>query len=623
MAEGPNDKLRSKLCSEYTSHPLYLKFAPLYVEIDGMAYAILRTEKLKTFGNIAGSAAHTYRRGEMAPNADVVLQGKNRTLVGRPDQVLEDVKDRIAKITDKPRANAVLCVEYMLTASPEFFKGLTAKQLDIWTKRNLQFLAKTYGKENVVHAVLHMDETTPHIVAYVVPEKDGKLNCRAYLGGREKLTQHQDDYAEDMRSMKLIRGVKGSKATHQAVKSFYTAVNKIDPSARAKIEELKKPIEPPHSLLGLVSKEVREEELKVWAAKEVRRTTKLVEAAGQAITAAVTLKEENTVLKTQNSALEASMADLRARMSELAAQLALPKDEIAKLRKLNISAVADRLSFFGEVNKGENAIDLVKRVNGFEYAEAVAWLHSEFGSAGAAAAVREHLEVAKPARPLTNSEKAISKAVHQQLDALSCDSFRISLIDRDGVGAPYLPGKSGGVERFYSRGDVENLVPYLRYENNNGRHVFVTPMDDDAYYVLLDDLRKDPTELMKTGFQPCLVQATSWNSIQAVFKVPKSQVTNRQAVVDVFNEMNREMGDTSITGLRHPMRLAGFRNMKPKHEHDGKFPFVKVLYATNQFCRKTLDRILRRQQQLEPKPVVPVLRRKADEPPPPPTGFRP
>ena len=174
-----------------------------------MAYAILRTSKLKTWGNVSGSAAHTYRQKGMAPNADPLRMGQNKVLVGRPGEAVEDIRNRISAITDKPRKNAVLCVEHLLTASPEFFEKLTSKQIDAWARKNLQFLAKTYGKENVAHAVLHMDESTPHIVAYVVPEKDGKLNCRAYLGGREKLTKLQTGYANDMRSMGLERGVEG------------------------------------------------------------------------------------------------------------------------------------------------------------------------------------------------------------------------------------------------------------------------------------------------------------------------------------------------------------------------------------------------------------------------------
>lgn len=564
-------------------------------------FAICRIAKLNTWGNVAGSGAHTYRRKDMAPNADPKKLGRNRTLIGTPDDVLGDVRKRVETL-GQPRKNAVLCVEHLLTASPEFFKGQTAAFVQSWARENIKFLADRYGRQNVVHAALHMDEETPHIVAYVVPEVGGKLNARALFGGRDKLRQLQTDYADRFQVYGLNRGVEGSKAKHRTVKNFYASLDQIETKALAKLEELKTPIRPPDiSLTTVLSKDKRAAELAAWEKKETARTAQLIKAAGQAATAAQRLREENTMLKSQNGALSASLDDLRARMTALAAQLDLPKDEIAKLRKLNISSVADRLSFMGEVKKGENAIDLVKRINGFEYDQAVAWLHAEFGSAGAAAAVREHLDVAQPTRPLTASEKTIVKAVNAQLDALGCDSFRISLIDREGAGAPFLPGKAGGVERFYSRKDVENLVPYLRYENNGGRHVFVTPMDDDAYFVLLDDLRKDPAEIIADGYRPCLLQKSSWNSVQAVFKVPKSPIDNRQAVIDVFNEMNREMGDPSITGLRHPMRLAGFRNMKPKHEQGGKFPFVRVLSAANQFCRLTLNRILQRQQQLAPK----------------------
>jgi len=46
-----------------------------------------------------------------------------------------------------------------------------------------------------------------------------------------------------------------------------------------------------------------------------------------------------------------------------------------------------------------------------------------------------------------------------------------------------------------------------------------------------------------------------------------------------------------MTGLRHPFRLVGFKNMKPKHEKNGVFPLVKLTYAVNQFCQKTYNLI--------------------------------
>jgi len=568
-----------------------------------MAYAILRTAKLKSWGNVSGSGAHTYRHKGMAPNADPLRMGKNKLLVGRPGDVLGDVQRRVSAVTDKPRENAVLCIEHLLSASPEFFTGKTSKEVDAWARKNLQFLAQTYGKENVAHAVLHLDESTPHIVAYVVPEKGGKLNCRALLGGREKLRKLQTDYGHAMKPFGLERGVEGSKARHRTIKNFYSSLDRIERLSMVELRKIDKPVRPPDLTLStMLSKDKRDVAIKDWEKQEAARTAKVVKAAGNALVAAKTLREDIGVLKSQNNALAAENEALKASISDLREMLDLPKDEVSRLRKLDVSMVAERLGHFDQVLKNENSIDLVKRVGGFDYQQAVAWLHAEFGALATAAAVREQMDVAPPERPFTKAENVIKHAVHDQLDALGCDTFRVSLIAPEGRGAPYLPGKSGDTERFYSRRDIEAMIPYLRYENNVGhKSVVITPMDDHAYYVLVDDLRVSPKDFIAKGYEPCLIQKTSWNSFQAVCKVPLrdgDREIDRRAVIDVFNGMNREMGDQAITGLRHPFRLAGFRNFKEKHERDGKFPFVEVVRSVNRYCRETLASVLKRDKEL-------------------------
>ena len=165
------------------------------------------------------------------------------------------------------------------------------------------------------------------------------------------------------------------------------------------------------------------------------------------------------------------------------------------------------------------------------------------------------------------------------------------MVPADETKRPYLPGKSRGAgseERFYSRSDLVDLVPWLRFKNNGGDNVFITPMDDHAFYILLDDARVSREELERQGFQPCLVQRSSWEKEQVVFKVPKD--LPREAVLAVFNDLNQRMGDAEMTGLRHPFRLAGFRNMKPKHQRpDGQRPFVEVVASVNRFCMRCID----------------------------------
>lgn len=125
-------------------------------------------------------------------------------------------------------------------------------------------------------------------------------------------------------------------------------------------------------------------------------------------------------------------------------------------------------------------------------------------------------------------------------------------------------------------------------KNNEGYGISITPMDDHAYYVLLDDAKITPERIIELGLEPCLIQRTSPNSVQAVFKLPRN--LNRDDVLQVFNKLNQTAGDPKMTGLRHPFRLAGFKNTKEKYvQPDGRRPFVTVEYSSNRFSQRLAD----------------------------------
>ena len=117
----------------------------------------------------------------------------------------------------------MLGIEHVLAASPEWFARASEAQVEAWALRSLDWLQQTYGERNVVAAVLHGDERTPHIQALVVPldERD-HLNARHFIGGdRGRLAELQDSYAEAVREFGLERGVRGSVAEHQQVRDWY------------------------------------------------------------------------------------------------------------------------------------------------------------------------------------------------------------------------------------------------------------------------------------------------------------------------------------------------------------------------------------------------------------------
>jgi Plasmid recombination enzyme len=191
-----------------------------------MSYCILRTAKLKTTANIAASLSHTFR-DRPTDNADPARKAQNEPSDGRAAaEVLAGIK---ARLPDKRRRDAVLCVEYLIAASPEYF--LEGKTGAAYFKAARQWLIDQHGAENVVFSAVHRDELTPHMVAYVVPIREGRLNAKHWLGGKQKLSAMQTDFAQTVgKRFGLTRGIKGSKARHTTVRQFYAAINAPAPA---------------------------------------------------------------------------------------------------------------------------------------------------------------------------------------------------------------------------------------------------------------------------------------------------------------------------------------------------------------------------------------------------------
>lgn len=193
-----------------------------------MSFAILRTAKLKSFGEIGGSLSHNYR-DRPTSNANPQLTQNNEHSLSSAELVMSAIKD---KLPEKRRKDAVLCVEYLITASPDWV-GWNKSDEQKYFDDAKKWLEDRHGKENVIATTIHRDESTPHLVAYVVPLVDGKLNAKKFLGGREKLSKMQTDFATNVgQSVGLVRGLEGSKAEHQTIKQYYANVNtavKISP----------------------------------------------------------------------------------------------------------------------------------------------------------------------------------------------------------------------------------------------------------------------------------------------------------------------------------------------------------------------------------------------------------
>jgi hypothetical protein len=214
-----------------------------------MSFAIIRVGKLKTMGNVAGQGSHVERIRE-TPNADHDLKLLNNRLIGTADPAA-DVQVRFRQAGIEPRKGAVLAIDVFISASPEHFANNHPDDPNwkAFQERAMDFLRQEYGDDNVVHAIAHHDETSPHLHAIVTPIKsktvkvgrtikteriENRLCARDWLGGdRTTLSKLQTRFANSVKDLGLHRGIEGSRAKHTEVKQFYAVMKETVSQAQA------------------------------------------------------------------------------------------------------------------------------------------------------------------------------------------------------------------------------------------------------------------------------------------------------------------------------------------------------------------------------------------------------
>lgn len=169
-----------------------------------MPYAILRFQKRKA-GSIASCERHNERRKEAYksnPDIDVERSKLNYHLVNPPRYTYKKEINRMVKEAGcKVRRDSVMMVETLITASPEFMNSLPPEEQKAYFTMALDFIAERVGRQNILSAVVHMDEKTPHMHLCFVPiTPDNRLSAKAFLGNQKSLSQWQSDYHERMSS---------------------------------------------------------------------------------------------------------------------------------------------------------------------------------------------------------------------------------------------------------------------------------------------------------------------------------------------------------------------------------------------------------------------------------------
>ncbi len=169
----------------------------------------------------------------------------------------------------RPGQNTAL--EIILTGSPETLNSLDKKGLEKWEKESMKWAEKTWGKENIVAAVLHLDEKTPHIHLIVVPIVQGlsrrskardemlkrvgkkvKTKKRNTTGNRlsanevytqPRLYAYHTGYAKEVGAhfglKRGVRGEKGSRKKHQTSEDYNRELDRQKLEKEALIAEMR------------------------------------------------------------------------------------------------------------------------------------------------------------------------------------------------------------------------------------------------------------------------------------------------------------------------------------------------------------------------------------------------
>lgn len=248
---------------------------------------VLRVAKLNKRALI-GSSNHTLRIAK-SENVDHKKSNLNRILIGS-NNIKNDVFNYIyanRKDTKAIRKDAVYAEEIVLSASPEFFKN---KNLDAWIEHQIEFL-KTEYNSNCVSAVLHLDEQTPHIHAFVVPILNEKLTHKDWnnsRGGKLSYTKLQDRYEKHNEKFELTRNKKHCRnnVTRKDIKQHYENVVRLKKYMDFAYNKFSKKFKNvmPKKFLGLIYRE-----------KDIESTIKAV--ANSNYKEVVVLKNENIKLK--------------------------------------------------------------------------------------------------------------------------------------------------------------------------------------------------------------------------------------------------------------------------------------------------------------------------------------
>lgn len=156
------------------------------------------------------------------PQIDFTRTRNNYNIIKRQRSYTQFINDKIEALDlpTKVRKDAVLMCSFVVGSDREFFSRLSPSEQQQFFVDCTRFFAERYDEENIISAVVHMDETTPHLHLNLIPIADGRL-CAKTLFDRKELQNLQSDFHFAVgKKWNLQRGKEGSQVKHLDTVSY-------------------------------------------------------------------------------------------------------------------------------------------------------------------------------------------------------------------------------------------------------------------------------------------------------------------------------------------------------------------------------------------------------------------
>jgi hypothetical protein len=224
----------------------------------------------------ANRTQQEHEKGREFYGSDIDWERTNRNVhLIYSEKWISEIKKQMenAHLNRKPRKDAIYMLDGIYTASKEWFENASNDDIQRFFTDCLEFHRKEYGEP--FNAVIHYDETTPHMHIASVPliedEKGYHLSADRIMGNRTQYSKRQDRFWEEIGKPRgLERGeIKKDaleKKVHQTAREYN--LKKLEHETLEAESKLQRRLEQTEELGEGIKHDIEKQEKRLFRSKD-------------------------------------------------------------------------------------------------------------------------------------------------------------------------------------------------------------------------------------------------------------------------------------------------------------------------------------------------------------------